>query len=92
MVESNPISEKGKELADLFAEVNALLMDHPEVLAKMPDDFILVALAPDEELASYALSLVPSPPDKAVVYALIQKEAVIFLLPQGPLQAKLEAA
>jgi hypothetical protein len=91
MVETQHISEKGARLLDYIKEVGAVLVEDIELLEKLPEDFILVTLPQDDDdLARHALSLVPAQPDKPVIYALVNKASVTFLLPQGPLEASLE--
>jgi hypothetical protein len=73
--------------------VSVLFVENPQVFECLPEDFVLVTLPQEEpELSSYALSLVPAHPDKPVIYALVGKASVTFLLPQGPLEASLEPA
>ncbi len=73
--------------------VSVLFVEKPQVFECLPEDFVLVTLPQEEPaLSSYALSLVPAQPDKPVIYALVSKASVTFLLPQGPLQASLELA
>jgi hypothetical protein len=88
---STAVPEEGKRLGGWSDRVSVLFIEQPTVLAHMPEDFILVVLPQEEpELSSYALSLVPAQPDKPVIYALVNKASVTFLLPQGPLEASLE--
>ena len=69
-----------------------LLTEQLEILAQMPDDFELVPLpVKDPELSQYALSLMArnKSSEQSVVYASISADSVTFLLPEGPLEAKL---
>lgn len=86
MVKVAPISPEGQQLAQHFADINTLLMTHPELLAALPDDFILVPLPQEEPVAAYALGLVEKPATKPIVYARIDSQGVTFLLSEGPLQ------
>jgi hypothetical protein len=93
MVRVKAIPERAKRLAIWSACVDAVFVEHPEVLMHMPDDFILVTLPQEEpELTAYALNLAPKQADKAIVYALVWRDSVTFLLPEGPLQADLKVA
>ncbi len=69
-----------------------VLTEQLEILAQMPDDFELVPLpVKDPELTQYALSLVKKGKlsEQSVVYASISSSSVTFLLPEGPLEARL---
>jgi hypothetical protein len=73
--------------------LNRLLVESPDVLAAMPDDFVLVPLPyANPDLTAYALSLASENSPKPVVYALVGQDSVTLLLPQGPLQTRLFAA
>jgi hypothetical protein len=87
------ISERGLHLGKWSNLVSALFIEHTSILELMPDEFQLVTLPQEEpELIDHALSLAPTESGIPCVYAWISHETVTFLLPQGPIQVKLEPA
>jgi hypothetical protein len=93
---------EASRLSELFAEVTAFVLEHPEVLevgfrgdsrVVMSDDFQLVTLPlSDPSLVKEALALAEQKSDKPLVYALFAEGTITFLLPQGPPRVNLQAA
>lgn len=91
-VVATEISEQDARLLDYVKEAGAALMGNLDLLEALPEDFTLVALPQDDpELAHYALSLLKDA-EQPLIYALVSKSKVTFLLPGGPVQEPLVAA
>lgn len=90
VVTAPPIPEQGLQLGRWSDVVSVLFAERIDVWELMPEDFVLVTLPQEApELADYALGLIANPSEKPVIYALVNRKSVTFLLSSGPLQVDL---